>query len=107
MSLQLTDGEFSKFQRLIYDAFGIVVPEAKRDMLANRLRQTLVAQGFGSFDAYYEAKLKHPTPKTLDELINRVSTNHTYFYREVRHFEHLHQEALGSTASRCPASVET
>jgi chemotaxis protein methyltransferase CheR len=103
MSLQLTDGEFSKFQRFIYDAFGIVLPDAKRDMLANRLRQMLVEQGFGSFDAYYEAKLKQPSPKTLDELINRVSTNHTYFYREARHFEHLRGDALESTTVRAKA----
>jgi chemotaxis methyl-accepting protein methylase len=103
MSLQLTDGEFSKFQRFIYDAFGIVLPEAKRDMLANRLRQMLVEQGFSSFDAYYETKLKQPTPKTLDELINRVSTNHTYFYREARHFEHLRADALPNTAAKAKA----
>lgn len=100
MSLHLTDGEFSKFQRFIYDTFGIVLPEAKRDMLANRLRAMLLEQGFGSFDAYFEAKLKQPTPKTLDELINRVSTNHTYFYREVRHFEHLRKHVLDQVVAR-------
>jgi chemotaxis protein methyltransferase CheR len=94
VSLQLNDGEFSKFQRLIYDSFGIVLPEAKRDMLANRLRQMLVEQGFASFDEYYERRLKQPSAATLDELINRVSTNHTYFYRESRHFVHLSTEAL-------------
>lgn len=100
MSLYLTDGEFSKFQRFIYDTFGIVLPEAKRDMLANRLRAMLLEQGFASFDSYFEAKLKQPTPKTLDELINRVSTNHTYFYREARHFEHLRNHALDQVVSR-------
>lgn len=100
MSLQLTDSEFSKFQRFIYDTFGIVLPEAKRDMLANRLRQMLVEQGFGSFDAYYESKLRQPTAKTLDELINRVSTNHTYFYREARHFEHLQREGLPALTAK-------
>lgn len=94
MTLQLNAQEFSKFQRFIYDSFGIVLPEAKREMLANRLRQLLVDQGFASFDAYFDAKLKQPTNKTLDELINRVSTNHTYFYRESRHFEHLVRHTL-------------
>lgn len=99
MSLHLTSAEFSKFQRFIHDAFGIVLPEGKRDMLANRLRQMLAEQGFRSFDDYYERRLARPSPQTLDELINRVSTNHTYFYRESRHFEHLLEVGLPHTAA--------
>jgi len=98
--MQLTAGEFSKFQRLIYDSFGIVLPEAKRDMLANRLRQLLVEQGFRSFEEYYEERLRKPSPETLDELINRVSTNHTYFYRESQHFTHLTTEAFKQIVPR-------
>jgi chemotaxis protein methyltransferase CheR len=98
--MQLTVGEFSKFQRLIYDSFGIVLPEAKRDMLANRLRQMLVEQGFRSFEEYYEERLRKPSQETLDDLINRVSTNHTYFYRESQHFTHLTTEALKQTLPR-------
>lgn len=98
MTLQLSAQEFSKFQRFIYDTFGIVLPEAKREMLANRLRQLLVEQGFGSFDAFFDAKLRQPSAKTLDEVINRVSTNHTYFYRESRHFEHLLRHSLPELA---------
>lgn len=100
MSMQLSALEFSKFQRLIYDSFGIVLPEAKREMLGNRLRQMLVEQGFRSFDEYYEARLKSPSAKTLDELINRVSTNHTYFYRESQHFSHLCRDALKELVPR-------
>lgn len=92
--MQLTAAEFSKFQRVIYDCFGIVLAETKRDMLANRLRMMLTERGFNSFDDYYEQCLKNPSVRTLDELINRVSTNHTYFYRESRHFVHLCKEAL-------------
>ncbi len=94
MAISLTSAQFEKFQRFIYQAFGINLPEAKREMLANRLRQMLVEQGFVSFDDYYQAKLTNPTPATLNELINRVSTNHTYFYREATHFEHLRKQAL-------------
>lgn len=92
--MQLTAAEFSKFQRLIYDCFGIVLPEKKREMLANRLRMMLTEKGFTSFGAYYDQCLKNPSARTLDELINRVSTNHTYFYREARHFTHLCTGAL-------------
>ena len=94
MELTLSTAEFSKFKRFIYEAFGINLPEAKKDMLANRLRQMIVEQGFASFDDFYQAKLERPSKETLEQLINRVSTNHTYFYRESVHFEHLRNKAL-------------
>jgi chemotaxis protein methyltransferase CheR len=94
MSLTISEREFSRFQRFIYETFGIALPEAKREMLGNRLRQMIVDQGFQSFDAYFEDRLTRPTAATLDELINRVSTNHTYFYREAAHFTHLTSKAL-------------
>jgi chemotaxis protein methyltransferase CheR len=99
LQMNISAGEFSKFQTFIYDAFGIVLPEVKKDMLANRLRQMLVDQGFQSFDDYYERRLRQPSAQTLDELINRVSTNHTYFYREARHFEHLRSDGLPHTST--------
>jgi chemotaxis protein methyltransferase CheR len=94
MSLTISLPEFHKFRRFIYDTFGIDLPETKREMLGNRLRQLIVEQGFASFDDYFTERLTKPTPETLDALINRVSTNHTYFYRESAHFEHLLQKAL-------------
>lgn len=92
--LRLTAEEFEQFSRLIYDTFGISLGENKRDMLTQRLRSLVIAQGCTSFGEFFQRQLKNPSREILSDLIDRVSTNHTYFNREPAHFEYLTKHVL-------------
>jgi chemotaxis protein methyltransferase CheR len=98
--IRLTEGEFKEFSRFIYDTFGISLSDNKRDMLTQRLRSLVVELGFTSFDDFFKSQLRNPSPEILSDVIDRVSTNHTYFNREPAHFDFLTRTVMPELAPR-------
>lgn len=92
--MTIDDKEFRLLRTLVYERFGINLTEQKRSLLVGRLQKLLRATGFTSFKEYYEALVADKTGKALDELVNRVSTNYSYFYREEAHFDFFTSTAL-------------
>lgn len=92
--MTINDREFEQMRRLIYERFGINLTDQKRSLLVGRLQKMIRDSGFGSFGDYYENLLNEPGEAGLSELIDRISTNHTYFNREKDHFDYLLQTAL-------------
>ncbi len=85
----LTHAEYKKIARLVYDRFGIHLGDKKESLVSNRLRKVLVAGGFSTFDKYYQYLINDRSGKALDVLINKISTNLTFFGREAEHFLYL------------------
>ncbi len=87
---RLTEDEFRNFARLIYEESGIFLKDAKITLLSNRLRKRLKALNLDEFSQYYDyiTSLKDKT-KELEALLDVVSTNETYFFRNERQFEAL------------------
>jgi chemotaxis protein methyltransferase CheR len=92
--MTITDKEFALLRTLVYDRFGINLTEEKRSLLVGRLQKLLKTTGFASFESYYSYLCTDKTGKALDELINRISTNYSYFYREEAHFNFFKNTAL-------------
>ncbi len=89
---RLTPEEFEKFAKLIYDESGIFMKDTKITLLSNRLRKRLSALSLNEFSDYYNYLQKlsgEPKKKEYEELLDVVSTNETYFFRNERHFEAL------------------
>lgn len=92
--MTINDREFEQMRRLIYERFGINLTDQKRSLLVGRLQKMIRDSGFASFGDYYDNLLHEPGETGLSELIDRISTNHTYFNREKDHFDYLLQTAL-------------
>ena len=90
----ITDVQFNHISALIQHHFGIHLTEQKRSLVAGRLQKLVRRGGYSSFDAFYRARLVQPSREILNELINALSTNHTYFYRESSHFTFLSEVVL-------------
>jgi chemotaxis protein methyltransferase CheR len=89
---RLTEDEFAKFAKLIYDESGIFMKDTKITLLSNRLRKRLSALSLNEFSDYYDYLQKltgEVKRKEYEELLDVVSTNETYFFRNERHFEAL------------------
>jgi len=84
--MHISDHEFGLFRRLIYQGFGIDLNEAKRSLLVRRLQSVVRARGFDSFTAYYHYLTTHPSDRDFTDLVNRITTNYTFFNREPEHF---------------------
>lgn len=92
--VSLTRDDMSFIAKLVYEQAGIVIREHKEAMTRGRLARRVKALGLGSVTEYC-AYLK--TPQAADEipeLINAVTTNHTSFFRERHHFDHLRKDVL-------------
>lgn len=101
--MEISDREFDQMRRLIYDRFGINLTEQKRSLLVGRLQKHIRAAGFRSFNSYYEHLITDKNEKELGMLVDRVSTNYTYFNRENDHFGFFSKTALSTVVSRLKA----
>lgn len=89
MSAILTDKEFEMFKKLIYDECGITLSASKKNLVQSRLQKRLREKGYNSFFDYYHFVTKDPSREELVHMIDCISTNKTYFFRESKHFDFL------------------
>ena len=87
---------FSGFQKLIYDVAGISMSDGKKSLVSGRLVKRLSALNIASYDEYLDFLTKGEGTHNgeLQEFIDLLTTNETYFYREPQHFEFLKEEIL-------------
>ncbi|HNY22285.1 MAG TPA: protein-glutamate O-methyltransferase [Treponemataceae bacterium] len=90
----LGEREFSYISGLMYDRFGIRLGDQKKVLVAGRLSKRIRQLGFDTFTPYIEFLIADKTGNELSELINRITTNHSYFFREKEHFEYLESVIL-------------
>ena len=94
---RLTEEEFNKFAKLIYEESGIFLKETKITLLSNRLRKRLQPLNLKEFSEYYDYLQKltgEQRKKEYEMLLDVVSTNETYFFRNERHFDALTQVCI-------------
>lgn len=101
--IDITDDEFKHISELVYEKFGIHLTEKKRVLVRGRLNKLLRQMGYSNFDTYYNAILHDPSGAGLLELVDKISTNHTYFYREKDHFDFLEKRVLPDIAGQLDA----
>ncbi len=92
-TISISDKEFQRISTIVYDNFGIHLTEKKRSLVTGRLQSVLRNKGYESFDEYLN-NLSTTDSSAMSELVNKISTNHTFFYREYAHFEFMMQTAL-------------
>jgi len=87
--MNISDEEFKKIRSLVYERFGINLTENKRNLVCGRLQKVLSVRGFRTFKEYIDYVENDGGSEALSELINKISTNHTFFFREKSHFDFL------------------
>lgn len=90
----ITDQEFALFQRLIYKIAGISLSEAKKVLLVGRLTRRLKVYELDTFSQYYRMLATGDHPEELQTMVDLLTTNETYFFREPRHFAFLRDEII-------------
>jgi chemotaxis protein methyltransferase CheR len=76
------------------------MPIEKRTMVISRLQGLLMKNGYGSFDEYLDYVESDRTGRAMGTLIDRIATNHTFFFREQSHFDFFANVALPETVGR-------
>lgn len=80
---------FERFRTFIYERAGISLAQHKRHLVSARVQKRLRQLGLNSFDAYLEFVSQPGQNSERQHLIDLLTTNETYFYREPDHFEYL------------------
>jgi chemotaxis protein methyltransferase CheR len=97
---ELSDPDFEKISRLVYDQCGIHLHEGKKELVKARLGKRMRSGSFTSFRDYLQYVVKDPTGQELVHLLDSISTNFTHFFREQKHFDYLRTEFLPELMAR-------
>jgi chemotaxis protein methyltransferase CheR len=101
----LTAKEYQQIRQLAYQQFGLDLQDSKQQLMAARLTKQVRALGLRSFEAYYRHVTEDRTGKSLEVMINALTTNHTSFFREPTHFEFLKSVLLPQIQTRSQVAV--
>jgi chemotaxis protein methyltransferase CheR len=91
--LKIQEEELHLFVRLVREHFGINL-ESKRNLIEGRLGSQILESGFHNFSDYLDHAFHDPTGREMTRLVDRLTTNHTYFFREEAHFDFLRRQIL-------------
>jgi chemotaxis protein methyltransferase CheR len=99
--IELTDEEFRLLASFIYEHAGLYFDEPSRFLLESRLQNRLKEHHFESFLKYYHYLLYHQDRGSeLNAMVDIVTTNETYFYRENNQLDAFAEEILPELAQR-------
>ena len=98
-SIELTDAEFAIFQKLIYDWAGIHMPDSKKALVSSRIMKRLRHYGLNSYTDYLRIVRSEDDRGERQMMINLLTTNETYFFREIRHFDWLRERVTAHDRS--------
>ena len=92
----ITDAEFAQFQRFIFDAAGITMSSSKKALVMGRLNKRVAAHQLETFGQYFNLLASGHHADEVQMAVDLLTTNETYFFREIKHFEFLRAQALAA-----------
>ncbi|RPF48731.1 chemotaxis protein methyltransferase CheR [Hydrogenoanaerobacterium saccharovorans] len=91
--IAMTDKEFDTLTKFVKQNYGIDLTK-KRILIEGRLSNTITAKGLSSFEEYLNLIFNDKSGQEMKVLLNKLTTNHTFFLRESDHFQFLKEYVL-------------
>lgn len=95
----ISEKEYKQLAYFVKKYYGINLGDKKQTLVEGRLQNILIEKGFKSFSQYYKYVLDDKTGEALTMLINKITTNHTFFMREVDHFHYFRDKVMNYVVS--------
>ncbi len=89
----ITKEEFLQICNYLKSQYGIDLIN-KKELVAGRLDHYILHKGFHSYSEYLNALERDFSGDLKRDLVNLLSTNHTFFMREPEHFDYLQKVVL-------------
>lgn len=93
-TVALTDREFASLSELLRDTCGIDLHEGKEGLVRTRLARRLQTLGLTSYGGYLDYVRSGGSGGELTEMVDSLTTNKTFFFREARHFDYLRTQVV-------------
>ncbi len=88
-SITISDEDFLKFKEYFYRKTGIIFDNSKRYFVDKRLIERIVATELENFRSYFNMLRFEASGNELQNLVNTMTVNETYFFREEYQFKCL------------------
>jgi chemotaxis protein methyltransferase CheR len=97
---RMRESDYQFIRNLVYERSRINLGPDKRELVAARLAKRLRAMQLASIGDYCSYLRTTDAQDEVANLIDAISTNHTFFFREGHHFEYLRASILPELAGR-------
>jgi len=93
-NIKITSDEYIYIKTFLYAETGIDLGDFKQQMVLGRLYRRLRHYNVRSYTEYFEVATKCGHMNERQIMVDLLSTNETYFFREIGHFDFLREEIL-------------
>ncbi len=93
-SAKLSDDTFLQLRKFIYERTGIFFADNKKYLLESRVSRRLSALGLNSYQGYFSILMNGQGEAELSHLINSITINETFFFRNEPQFNVLEESIL-------------
>lgn len=84
----ITESEFLRVVNYVKSNYGIDLSQ-KKVLITGRLDNYLARNGYSSYSEFMSRVENNPESAEVRDLVDNLTTNHTYFMRESEHFKYL------------------
>lgn len=91
--LTLSQQDFIRLVQFVKKNYGIDLSK-KMQLIMGRLSNTIISMGYNSFTEYIDHVISSKNPEDLEVMLNKLTTNYTYFMREEAHFNFFRETIL-------------
>ena len=95
----ISNEDFNKLVKFIHNQYGIDLSQ-KRQLVTSRLSSLLSQKGYSDFGPFVSDLLKKQDPADMELVLNRLTTNYTFFMREQEHFDFFQRTILPELVKR-------
>ncbi len=97
--LKISDSDFQQMVSFIQENYGIDLSK-KRQLVVSRLSHSLKTRGYANFRQFLDQLLTKKDPDDLRLVLDKLTTNYTYFMRESEQFDFLQKAILPDLVAR-------
>lgn len=93
--ITINDKDFIKLVEYLQKNYGINLIK-KRTLIESRLNNYLVSKGYSDYSSFLDQALNDS--EEMNQILNRLTTNYSYFMREWDHFQYFYDRVLPELA---------
>lgn len=97
--MTINDADFRRLVAFMRENYGIDLSQ-KRQLITGRLSSSLRQRGYGSFSEFVDHLLRHKDNDEMTLLLNKLTTNYTFFMREKDHLDYFSHNILPELVRR-------
>ena len=97
--MTISDADFRRLVNFVQSTYGIDLSQ-KRQLITGRLSVTIKQLGYKSFAEFVDHLLKTRDEKEVTLLLNKLTTNYTFFMREQDHLDYFRNQIIPEIVRR-------